>query len=278
MGRVRSRAHPIIPLSEVIELARKIHEKDRQHPVSREVAAQHMGFSGLSGSSDRAISALQHFGLAEKVAKGELRVTDLALDLLHPHSAHERRIALRRAAFNPDLFQELRERYPGDPPSTSTLASYLSRLNFAPAAIGPAAKAYLETCYYLQREGAYESEPGEDHAEAELASANREEPTAMHTPQNMVTTASSAVPVTATPTVQNFQPAHELALNEIALNVRGGLVHVEARLDYDGLLELEQKLTALKMLMQPSKKAPPKTEQASSVEGDDARIEGNLFS
>lgn len=156
MARLRSPGYPNFPLPQVIEMARKVHDADRQHAVPREVAAQHMGFSGLTGASDRALSALMHYGLAEKAGKGEIRVSELALSIIHPESGAERRQALHRAAFAPDLFRELRERYPGQPPSSGVLTSFLSRENFAPAAIPPAARAYLETCEFLLREGAYE--------------------------------------------------------------------------------------------------------------------------
>lgn len=157
MARIRSPGYPSFSLEQAVEYARKVHDADRQHPVPREVAAQHMGFTGLSGTSDRALSALMHFGLAEKVGKGEISVTDLALRIIHADSVEELREALHESAFRPDLFRELRDRYPGPPPSSGSLSSYLSRENFASAAIGPAAKAYLETCHYLQREQAYES-------------------------------------------------------------------------------------------------------------------------
>lgn len=158
MARVRSPAYPAHNLSETIDYVRKIHDADRQHPVPREVAAQHMGFSGLTGTSDRALSSLLHYGIAEKVAKGEIRVTDLALRILHPETDAERREALNEAAFNPQLFQELRRRYPGRPPASATLQSYLTREGFSAVAIAPATKAFLETCRFLQQEDAYESD------------------------------------------------------------------------------------------------------------------------
>ncbi|MFZ5669275.1 MAG: hypothetical protein ACOY4K_07260 [Pseudomonadota bacterium] len=176
MARLRSPGYPSFPLAHVIELAKKIHDADRQHPVPREVAAQHMGFSGLTGASDRALSALMHYGLADKAAKGEIRVTDLALRIIHPESGSERREALHRAGFMPDLFSELRSRYPGQPPSSGVLASYLSRENFAPAAIPPAARAYLETCDFLLREGAYESDLSGDELGEDSLPLSRSEP------------------------------------------------------------------------------------------------------
>lgn len=244
MARLRSPGYPNASLNDVVEFARRIHEKDRQHPVSREVAAQHMGFSGITGSSDRALSALLHFGLAEKVVKGEIRVSDTALRILHSHSLDERREALREAAFNPSLFQELRDRYPGEPPSQSGLASYLTRSNFSPGAILPAAKAYLETCYHLQREGAYESDPSgeEARAESDLAS-RREEPLSMN-----------VQPLLSVAGAPSVRPSHdELTLNEPNLDIRGGTVRVEALLDYEGLSQLEEHLKALKMLLKPRK-------------------------
>lgn len=157
MARVRSPAYPAHALPESIENIRKIHREERQNQIPREIAARHMGFAGISGTSDRAISALMHFGLAEKVMKGEIRVSDLALRILHPHDDEERRVALNQAGFNPELFQELRSRYPDRPPTAGTLESYLTRTGFAGAALAPAVKAYIGTCQFLQQEGAYES-------------------------------------------------------------------------------------------------------------------------
>lgn len=156
MARVRSPAYPGHSLPEALDYARRVHDENRQHPVAREVAAQHMGFSGSTGTSDRALSSLLHYGLAEKVAKGEIRVSDLALSILHPRDETERVRSLNEAAFNPSLFQELHTRYPGRPPAAATLESFLTREGFASVAIGPASKAYLETCRYLQQEEAYE--------------------------------------------------------------------------------------------------------------------------
>ena len=156
MARIRSPGYPNVSLEQVIDNAGKVHLQDRQHPVDRATVALHLGFSGLSGAADRALSALLHFGLMEKVKKGELRVTDLALRIIHPSEPNERREALYEAAFAPELFKELRARYPQTPPSRDSLSSYLSRSGFASAAIPAATKAYLETCYFLQREHAYD--------------------------------------------------------------------------------------------------------------------------
>lgn len=257
MARIRSPGYPNTSLEQVIDAASKIHAEDRQHPVDRETAAKHMGFSGLSGASDRALSALLHFGLAEKVRKGELRVTDLALKIIHPNDAAERRQALHEAGFSPELFKELRERYPESPPSRETLTSYLSRSGFASAAISPASRAYLETCAFLQREGAYDltesdhfgetvssSEDG-DAAQTKAESANTP------TPEGHIYGGSTR----STP----FKQGRELMLNEPYLDVRGTReVHIEGVFNREGLEALENTIVALKLLL---KAQPP--EEAS---------------
>src|SRR6056297_283146 len=158
MARIRSPGYPNVPLRDAVEFARKIHDKDYTHPVSREVAATHMGFSGVTGSSDRAMSALMHYGLARKAGKGELQLTDTAVDILHPDSDSGRRYALREAGFSPALFQEMRKKFPNQLPSEETINTHLIRQGFAQRAVGPAGRAYMETCRFLQQEGAYESE------------------------------------------------------------------------------------------------------------------------
>lgn len=242
MSRLRSPAHPNSSLPDAVEYARKIYDRERRNPVSREVAVQHMGFSGVSGSSDRALATVLHYGLAEKVAKGEVRVSDLAVSILHPENRHEFRKAIQEAAFNPTFFAELRRRYPDEPPSPSSLSSFLSRSGFASAAIGPAAKAYIETCQYLRQERAYDSDVPEEDDDAESAASIRSESKPMHS------SVASAYPA---PSVAHFAGGFEL--NEPSLDIRGREVTIQARLDLDGLRQLRQKLEWIEKLLTPIK-------------------------
>lgn len=70
-------------------------------------------------------------------------------------------------------------------------------------------------------------------------------------------TPETAAPAPAPPvggTNRTLMSTRSLALNEVHLDIRGSReVHIEGILDHDGLLELEEKLKALKMLI---KKAP----------------------
>jgi hypothetical protein len=156
VARAQSPGYPNMSLPKALAAVKKIHDADRRNPIDRLVAAKHIGYGGLSGASDKAIASLAHFGLIEKTGKGEIRISSLAVDILHPNSVEDRRKALLDAAFSPQIFADLRERF-GEHVSEGALESYLKRENFLDRAIGPVVQSYLETCRYLEQEKAFES-------------------------------------------------------------------------------------------------------------------------
>ena len=162
---VRSPSYPNAPLGEAIAQVAKIEKLYRQSPVDREVAAKLIGYSSLSGPASKALAALASYGLVERAGKGEMRVTGRARAILHPDNLDERRRGLIAAAFEPNLFQELRGRWPDMIPPEEGIVTYLHRQGFNQSAIRPAMKAYRDTLLFLQQEGANDShgnEPSED--------------------------------------------------------------------------------------------------------------------
>ncbi|TPG39528.1 hypothetical protein EAH79_12415 [Sphingomonas koreensis] len=167
-------------LAKAVASVQKIFDADRQAPVDRAVAAKHVGYAGQSGASDKALASLAHYGLLEKAGKGETRVTQLAVDILHPDTAGDRRAALRSAGLNPGIFQEIFDRYDGRLPSEEALRSYLLRAGFQNIAINPVVNAYAETFRYLEQEKAFESrgadgESGEESAAPDTSSQREDE-------------------------------------------------------------------------------------------------------
>jgi len=177
MARAQSPGYPNMSLPKAIGAVRKIFDADRRNPIDRVVAAKHIGYSGQSGASDKALASLAHYGLTEKTGKGEIRVSQLALDIIHPdpNDTGARRQSLREAGFNPGIFKELRERF-GDHVSEDTLRTYLIRNNFQDIAINPVINAYMETCRYLEQEKAFESgsQSGESRSESITPATNGE--------------------------------------------------------------------------------------------------------
>lgn len=156
MARSQSPGYPQFALPKAISGVRKIFDADRRSPIDRSVAQKHIGYSGPSGAADKALATLAHYGLIERVGKGEVRVSQRAVDILHPDSDGARRKALLEAGFAPQVFKDLRERF-GDHVSESALHSYLVRENFLDRAIAPVSNGYLQTMRYLEQEKAFES-------------------------------------------------------------------------------------------------------------------------
>ena len=157
MARVRSPSYPSYPLDEAVANARKIYDKDRRAPIDRTVVAAHLGYKSLNGAADKSLATMMQYGMFEKVAKGEVRVSQGAVDILFPDTPSQRISALRQAAASPPLFRALNERFPDGPPSNETLRAYLLREAFNDRALGPVIAAYTKTSAYLAQEGASES-------------------------------------------------------------------------------------------------------------------------
>ena len=85
MARVRSPNYPQFGLDEAIKRIGPVFEKERQHPMPKEVLAKHLGYGGVNGASLGAISAMLKYGLVDQEGES-YRVTDRALAILHPHN------------------------------------------------------------------------------------------------------------------------------------------------------------------------------------------------
>lgn len=167
MALVRSPRYPSMSLEDAIENGQTIFEKDRRHPITREVAAGHIGYKSLNGAADAALSSLMQYGIIEKVAKGEVRVTQRTIDILHPDQPSQRAVAIKSAADSPTLFRTLDERFPEAIPSTETLRSFLTRENFNARAIGPIVAAYTKTRAFVAKECANDFGVPRENAGAE---------------------------------------------------------------------------------------------------------------
>ena len=145
MSRQRSPSYPAISIDQAIEFAGKIHKSCRANVIDRETAAREMGYSGLTGRSMKVLADLIQFNLLEKEGKGNVKVSQLAVDILHGIDAADRHQAKLEAALAPQLFKDIHERFPDGVPSENAIRSYLIQQDFQDAAIGPAITAFMET-------------------------------------------------------------------------------------------------------------------------------------
>ena len=108
MNTERSPNYPTMKLADALEAAGKLWTEARRTGVSHEAAATAMGYKSLSGPARSAVATLRQYGLVEKVEKGHIRLTQLAVNGLHG-SAQEKQEAIRKMALSPPLFKELAE-------------------------------------------------------------------------------------------------------------------------------------------------------------------------
>jgi hypothetical protein len=138
MAKMRSPNYPAIGLSTAVELTKKLWGKEHKTPVGAAVAATAIGYKGLSGPSRTALAAMKKFGLLDEDKNG-MRVSNLAVGILHASGEGERLEALRNAALLPTLFRQLFETH--GQASNDALRSYLiTKLDFSETG----AKAFID--------------------------------------------------------------------------------------------------------------------------------------
>lgn len=149
----RSPSFPIVGLGQAVEMCRTIYTKEKLHPTERVLIAKALGYSGISGLSGRMVAALKYYGFLERVDSDNiLKLSNIALSVIHPENEMEKKNALYVAAFSPVVFQELFDRYKDDLPSDETLCAILIRKNFSEDAAKDAIKAYKATLSFLNEQ------------------------------------------------------------------------------------------------------------------------------
>lgn len=169
MGRKsRSPNYPRLGLAEAIEQVNKVYKKERTHKTSREAVAEALGYTSLNGASMGKIGTLRQYGLLEEDDDG-LRVSQDAVALVMlPEGDPERVTALRKAAFAPRLFSELRSEYGETLPSDVSLRYALIKKGFTEKAANDAIRAYRDTLEFVSEEAAEYTDAGdEDQQEVE---------------------------------------------------------------------------------------------------------------
>lgn len=239
MSRMRSPNYPSVPLKQAIDLVSKIHRTCRTNIVTRENAVHEMGYSGLTGRSMKVLAALLQFGLLEKTGKGDVKVTQRAVDILHGIDQADRNEAMLEAAYAPQLFRDIHERFPDGIPSEGVIRSFLIQQDFMDVAIGPAINSFMET--YRSVEHIRESESHGAAVDEAPESPAQPQETPMQTPAIVV-----SQPVSI-PAFAGGIPD----LNKINMDIRGEQVMLSGLLDIKGLRLLKKRIESLEELLAP---------------------------
>lgn len=142
---MRSPNYPAVGLGEAINMVQLLWDREKRSYAPVMVIVQAWGYSGLNGVARTKIAAVKRYGLLEENEGGDLRLSDLAMNILHNSQDSEVRLsALRQAALTPDLFRELQQTYPQA--SDDTLRSYLiTRKGFSDTGADSCIEAFRDT-------------------------------------------------------------------------------------------------------------------------------------
>jgi hypothetical protein len=143
VAKMRSPNYPAMSLRDSIQRTRNLWAKEKRTAVPAEVAAKAIGYSGISGPSRTALASMKKYGLIESDDK-TVKVSDLALRILHAANDQDSIEALQEAALKPDLFGLLYDSHADA--SDDAISSYLIvKLEFSQSGARQVIKSYRDT-------------------------------------------------------------------------------------------------------------------------------------
>lgn len=161
MSRIRSPNYPMLSLPEAIEKVAAIHKAEQHLAAPKVVIANALSYPKLHALAGRIISAIEKYGLLEEASGDKIKVSQLAISILHPVTPEEKRKAIQEAAYKPALFAAIKEEWQGERPSDANLRAYLIRNKYAADAVERVIQIYRETMDLVTQEsGAYPTTEG----------------------------------------------------------------------------------------------------------------------
>lgn len=148
MANFRSPNYPALSLRESYQRTKALWAKERRTAVPADVAARAIGYNGLSGPSRTALAAMKKYGLADNEGSN-VKVSELAIELIHSTNDNDSLKVLRQLALKPELFGYLYANYRHA--SDDAIRAYLiAKLNFSDSGALQAIKAYRDTFSFAQ--------------------------------------------------------------------------------------------------------------------------------
>jgi hypothetical protein len=175
----RSPNYPSIPLTQAVDLAAKLYEREKRTPVAPEAAVKAFGYGALSGTARTVLASLRQYGLVESVKDGGTRISELAMEIIHhPIGSVERTKALKDAATRPPLIVELMATH-ADASDDSLRAFLITRKKFSPDGAGRFIPAFREAVQ-IARLPDVSSQDHNSRSTASAASAGATTPLSAH--------------------------------------------------------------------------------------------------
>ena len=173
MAKQRSPNCPQITFLDAAAKARLIYSKEHTHSADKNIIAEDLGYTSISGASLSAIGALRQYGLLEASGEG-LRISDTAVDYFElPEGDERKNRAALKLAFRPALFNELWKQFEGKPPSEANLRHTLIKKGFLPKTAEEVLRVYKENFKLLDdTESGYNGDQEDEMPVQEQPKAN----------------------------------------------------------------------------------------------------------
>lgn len=154
----RSPSYPAVDLDDAIRRVEQIYGSEGQHPTPLPAVLKHWNYRSLNGPAGLTLSACRKFELVDVEGRGdgrEIRVSDLAVNILQNPNEAQRRAAIDVAALAPAAHRDLWDKYGATLPSDATVTWYLKReRGFTATGADEFVKEYRATLAYAHQFGA----------------------------------------------------------------------------------------------------------------------------
>jgi len=134
--RNRSPSYPVCDLKTAIEKAIQFYKSEAFNEAMVDVAVQCWGLKPGGSSGYRLVAALNHYGLFESSGSGnnrKVKLSELGKEIVvdEREDLSERAESIKRAALNPQIYNQLFEKWGNSLPSDANMRYYLIKeLNF----------------------------------------------------------------------------------------------------------------------------------------------------
>ena len=146
----RSPSCPSCTLEVALDKVRAVKSVYGRASVDGDALSKAMGYSPRSGPALQMLASLTGYDLLESGdGKGERRVSDLAVQILHYESREELARAARQAALNPPAFKMIAEKFGDHIPHEDGIVSFMCRNRFTENSAKKAAKAFIDSMTFV---------------------------------------------------------------------------------------------------------------------------------
>lgn len=146
----RSPRFPSDTLRQAVENIQKVFAGLGRSAAPAEAIAKALDYTGLNGTSRMTLAALSYYGLLLREGNNH-KVSELALRIIRPVSEADKVAAIKQAALEPALFQQVQQEHPDC--TEELLATLLLHKGFTEEGSRRAAKVFRDNVEFLAQFG-----------------------------------------------------------------------------------------------------------------------------